>query len=97
MLRARALEQAQARPTKEPANTSSTVSDRVEPAITGQSSQSSDETNEDALRVKSEIARILITMGAIVIIIVVVYFINQKTDLVLKAGKYLANLLSIKL
>ena len=94
MLRARALEQAQAQPAKAPAENTPSTHDQAKPAIT---SQAPDKTNEEAIRVKSEIARILITMGMIIIIIVVVYFINQKTDWVLQAGKYLANALSINL
>jgi hypothetical protein len=98
ILRARAIEQAQTMPNNTPSETVVNISDQAKPAVKNKvPDQIVDDTNEEAVRVKHEIARILITMGAIIIVIIGVYLINQKTDWVLQAGKSLTSLLNINL
>lgn len=50
---------------------------------------------EDAKEVKHEIRKILLTMLILFAIIVGVYFINIKTDFILKFGEWATNLLNI--
>ncbi|MFH1855216.1 MAG: hypothetical protein ABH810_02300 [bacterium] len=54
-----------------------------------QSPKVQDQTPENQHEVTSEIKKILITMGITVLAIVVIYFINIKTDLILKAGEWM--------
>lgn len=99
MLRARALEQAQARPANVLPENSSNISESLKPVSSDQSTDQTgtDQKNGESIRVKAEIKKILVTMGAIIVVIIIIYFVNQKTDLALQAGKYLTNLLNINL
>jgi hypothetical protein len=47
--------------------------------------------------VSREIRKILITVLLLIIVIVVIYFVNIKTDLILKAGNYLTKILNINI
>ena len=91
------MEQARARPAETPIENSPNISEHPKPVSLNQNidQTSIDRTNAESTRVKAEIKKILITMGVMIAVIVTVYFINQKTDLVLKAGKYLTKLLNI--
>ena len=53
------------------------------------------EITEDAKDVKHEIKKILLTMLALFALILIVYFINIKTDIILKFGTWATNLLNI--
>jgi hypothetical protein len=44
-----------------------------------------------------EIRKILITVLLLIVVVVVIYFINIKTDLILKAGNYLTKVLNINI
>jgi hypothetical protein len=46
---------------------------------------------EEPEEVKREITKILITVIILVLIVVAIYFINTKTDLVLKMGEFIAS------
>lgn len=47
--------------------------------------------------VSKEIRKILITVFLLVIVVVAIYFINIKTDLILKTGDYLTRALNINI
>ena len=47
------------------------------------------DTDENKHEVTGEIKKILITMGITVLAIVAIYFINIKTDLILKTGEWM--------
>lgn len=54
------------------------------------------EQSEDGKEVKHEIKKIILTMLALFAIIVGVYFINIKTDIILKFGSWATTFLNIK-
>ena len=93
------MEQAQARPAETLIKNSPNISEHPKPVSLNQNIDQTniDQINTESTRVKAEIKKILITIGVMIAVIVTVYFINQKTDLVLKAGKYLAKALNINL
>lgn len=94
LIRARALEEAQ----KQPITTSDDTPQA--PLQQTQSQQTTPQINRIAQEpnpVKKEIKKILITMGLIIAVIITIYLVNQKTDLVLKTGKYLTKILNINL
>ena len=51
--------------------------------------------SEDAKEVKHEIKKILLTMLALLALVIVIYLINIKTDIILKFGVWATNLLNI--
>lgn len=53
------------------------------------------EATEDIKEVKHEIKKILLTVLALFALILIVYFINIKTDMVLKFGEWATNMLNI--
>lgn len=52
---------------------------------------------ENEQEVKKEIRKILLTILVLVLIIVAVYFINIKTDLILKAGQFVSSKLNLSI
>ena len=53
------------------------------------------EALEETKAVKKEIRKILITVSLLIISVVIVYFINTKSDFILKLGEWLSNTLNI--
>jgi len=53
--------------------------------------------DESHAEVRKEIKRILITLASLLVVIVAVYFINQKTNIILETGQFLLNKLNINL
>lgn len=96
LLRARALEQARAQDRE-----SGVVATESAPILGDKKEVKPAELTStqdlQGTRVKTEIIKILSTMGIIFAIIIAVYFINQKTDFVLNLGKWMANILNINL
>lgn len=54
-----------------------------------------DEALEEIKAVRKEIKKILITVSLLIISLVIVYFINIKTDFILKLGEWLSKTLNI--
>lgn len=54
-----------------------------------------DTTLDETHEVKREIRNILLTVVSLVVVILVLYFINARSDIILKAGEWLANNLNI--
>jgi len=52
---------------------------------------------EDEKEVKAEIRKILLTMLVLILLIVGIYFINAKTDLILKMGEFIASKLNLSI
>ena len=52
---------------------------------------------EDAREVKHEIRKILLTILILVLLVVTIYFINIKTDLILKMGEFVASKLNLNI
>lgn len=52
---------------------------------------------EDAAEVKHEITKILVTILILVLLIVGVYLLNIKTELILKAGEFIATKLNLSI
>jgi beta-lactamase regulating signal transducer with metallopeptidase domain len=94
LIRARALEEAQKQPVATPANTPQAPLQQTQ---SQQIAPQANRTTQEPNPVKGEIKKILITIGLILAVIIAVYFVNQKTDLVLKAGKYLTKIFNINL
>ncbi len=92
LLRAKALEQA-----KSAINSNNNVLPSTAPKESEDIKNNITDTDIELKRVKSEVIKILITIGVIFIVITAVYLINQKTDWVLQSGEYLTKLFNIKL
>jgi len=69
----------------EPSNSQSVLVQPVQPAV---------EENE-VKEVRSEIRKILITVGILVLLIVAIYLANLKTDFILRLGAWLSKVLNI--
>lgn len=54
-----------------------------------------DEALEEVRAVKKEIRKILITVSVLIISVIIVYFVNTKTDFILKLGEWLSKTLNI--
>lgn len=50
----------------------------------------------ESIAVKKDIKKILITVGSLLVVIIAIYFINIKTDIILKFGDYLAKVLNVQ-
>ena len=55
------------------------------------------DVSQEVPGVVREIKKILLTVLVLIIVIVIIYFINIKTDLILKAGNYLIKALNINI
>lgn len=53
------------------------------------------ETLEGARMAKKEVRKILITVAILIVAVVAVYFINTKTDFILKIGEWISKTLKI--
>ena len=51
--------------------------------------------SEDSKEVRHEIKKILLTMAILIIVVIGVYFINIKTDFILKLGEFSTKVLNI--
>jgi hypothetical protein len=58
--------------------------------------ESPEKVDSEIVAVRKDIKKILITVGALVVIIVAIYLVNIKTDVVLKFGNYLAKTLNVQ-
>ena len=56
--------------------------------------QNTEDSNENKM-VRREIRKILLTVSGLIIVIIAIYFINIKTDIILKLGQWLSKILNI--